>query len=84
VARPIGNEKVLLPEDKRRIAPVGIILANPQLVLATPKLGRVKMDDQDGGTIALQDSLPGGSQERVSLPIAIDFKLIHARLTSER
>ena len=84
VARPIGNQKVLLPEHKRRIAPVGIILANPQLVLARPKFRRVKMHDQDGGTIALHDSLSGRSQERVSLPITIDFKLIQARLTSER
>jgi hypothetical protein len=42
------------------------------------------MHDQDGGTIALRDSLSGRSQERVSLPITIDFKLIQARLTSER
>ena len=58
-----------LPEDKRRIAPVGIILANPQLVLASPKFGRVKMHDQDGGTIAVHDSLSGRSQEGMSLPI---------------
>ena len=42
------------------------------------------MHDQDGGTIAVQDSLSGRSKEGMSLPIRIDLKIIGARLTPER